>query len=288
MSILKEKMISLSIPSSRLDSFGIDIAEKISSIKKTGLTVAPEAGTQKMRDRINKNITEGQVSEMIRVVMSKGWRRIKLYFMAGLPLERDSDLNGMIEMVKNIRALGMKNVTVSVSGFIPKPHTPFQYAAQDTVHELHAKIRKLSLLKKICHFEFHKPEISFIEGVLSRGDRSLSEVILKVSDDGGYLEAWKDRFSFERWINAFKELDIVPEKYIRARGFNEKLPWDHINAGIRKEFLINEYKNTFNGIQTKDCRHFECSYCGVCFDINDSEHVLNIDNQGGNVFDKKT
>jgi len=274
MSILKEKMISLSIPSSRLDNFGIDIAEKISSIRKTGLTVAPEAGTQKLRDRINKNIRDEQIYEMIKIAMSKGWRRIKLYFMAGLPFETVSDLNGLIETVKGIRALGMKNVTVSVSGFIPKPHTPFQFAAQDTVHELHAKIRKLSSLKKICHFEFHKPEISFIEGVLSRGDRRLANVISHVSDEGGYLEAWKDRFSFERWLNAFKEFDVVPEKYISARGFHENLPWDHINSGIRKEFLINEFKNSFNGIQTKDCRHYECANCGVCFDINDSEHAL--------------
>ncbi len=284
--ILNEKMISLSIPSSRLDSFGIDIANKISSVRKTGLTVAPEAGTQKMRDRINKNIQEKQIFKMIEMALSKGWKRIKLYFMAGLPFETVSDLNGIIETVKKCRALGMKNISVSVSGFIPKPHTPFQYAAQDSVHELHGKIRKLSYLKKIANFEFHKPEISFVEGVLSRGDRNLSNVIQKVSEDGGYLEAWKDRFSSERWMVAFKEFDITPEKYIRARGFNERLPWDHIDSGIKKEFLINEYKKSFNGNQTEDCRHLDCSYCGVCFDLNDSHKASMKIKLGGNAFDK--
>jgi len=208
--------------------------------------------------------------------------------MAGLPFETDADLNGIIEIVKKCKALGMKNVSVSVSGFIPKPHTPFQFAAQDSVHELHAKIKKLSYLKKICNFEFHKPEISFIEGVLSRGDRRLSDVLLKVANDGGYLEAWKDKFSYERWLQAFKDFGIIPEKYIRARGFNEKLPWSHINPGIRSDFLMREYKKSFFGIQTNDCRQFECSYCGVCFDLDESKRVLKTNNQGGNAFDKKT
>jgi len=274
MVMLNENKISLSIPSSRLDQFGIDIAEKISTVRKTGLTVAPEAGTQKMRDRINKNILDEQIFDMIKIAISKGWKRIKLYFMAGLPFESDSDLKGIIDIVQKCRALGMKNVSVSVSGFIPKPHTPFQFAPQDTVHELHSKIKKLSYLKKISHFEFHKPEISFIEGVLSRGDRKLSEVILKVADEDGYLEAWKDKFSYERWLKAFKEFDIIPEKYISARGFNENLPWSHIDSGIRKEFLVNEYKKSFFGIQTNDCRRLECSFCGVCFDFEETKSLL--------------
>lgn len=274
LSLLNEKKIALSIPSSRLDQFGIDIAEKISTVRKTGLTVAPEAGTQKMRDRINKNISDEQIFEMIKVAVSKGWKKVKLYFMAGLPFEQDKDLTGIIEIVKSCKSLGMKNVSVSVSGFIPKPHTAFQFAAQDTVHELHAKIKKLSYLKKICHFEFHKPEISFIEGVLSRGDRQLAEVILKVANNGGYLEAWKDKFSYERWLQSFKEFDIMPEKYIRARGFNENLPWSHINSGIRKEFLVDEYKKSFLGLQTSDCRHYECSSCGVCFGFQEAHDIF--------------
>lgn len=286
MPLLNEKMVSLSIPSSRLDQFGIDIAEKISTVRKTGLTVAPEAGTQKMRNRINKNILDKQIYDMIKIAVAKGWKKIKLYFMAGLPFETDADLNGIIEIVKECRALGMKNVSVSVSGFIPKPHTPFQYAAQDSVHELHSKIKKLSYLRKLSHFEFHKPEISFIEGILSRGDRNLSNVILKVAREGGYLEAWKDKFSYERWITAFKEFDITPEKYIRARGFSENLPWDHIDSGIRKEFLVTEFKKSFYGIQTDDCRHFDCSNCGVCFDLEEAKNCLMKNNQGGNAFDK--
>lgn len=274
MPLLKHKMVALSIPSSRLDQFGLDIAEKISTVRKTGITVAPEAGTQKLRNRINKNIMDEQIYDMIRVAVAKGWKRIKLYFMAGLPFETDADLNGIIEIVKKCRALGMKNVSVSVSGFIPKPHTPFQFAAQDSVHELHSKIKKLSYLRKLSHFEFHRPEISFIEGILSRGDRRLSKAILKVAREGGYLEAWKDQFSYERWISAFKEFDIMPEKYISARGFHENLPWSHIDSGIRKEFLINEYKKSFFGIQTGNCRHFECTNCGVCFDLEEAKNVL--------------
>jgi len=282
---LNDKMISLSIPSSRIDQFGVAIAEKVSHVRKTGLTVAPEAGTQKMRDRINKNIYENQISEMIKVALSKGWKRVKLYFMAGLPFETDDDLNGIVETVKMCRILGMKNISVSVSGFIPKPHTPFQFTAQNSVHELHAKIRKLSILKNLSNFEFHRPEISFIEGVLSRGDRSLSKVLLKVVEKGGYLEAWKDQFSYERWISAFKEFDITPEKYIRARGFKEILPWDHIDSGIKKDFLIKEYQNSFIGFQTKDCKHHECTNCGVCFDLQDSKNIMKIYYQGGKTFD---
>ncbi|HPE39955.1 MAG TPA: TIGR03960 family B12-binding radical SAM protein [Bacteroidales bacterium] len=282
---LNEKKISLSIPSSRVDQFGVDIAEKVSHVRKTGLTVAPEAGTQRMRDRINKNINENQIFEMIKIALSKGWKRVKLYYMAGLPFETEGDLSGIIETVKKCRQLGMKNISVSVSGFIPKPHTPFQFAAQNSVHEMHSKIRKLSVLKNFSNFEFHRPEISFIEGVLSRGDRNLSKVLLKVVEKGGYLEAWKDQFSYERWSSSFKEFGITPEKYIRARGFKERLPWDHIDSGIKREFLIKEYQNSFIGFQTNDCKRNECTNCGVCFDLEDSKTIMKFNHQGGKAFD---
>ncbi len=284
---LKEEMISLSIPSSRLDKFGFEIADKISSLRKTGLTVAPEAGTQKMRDRINKNINDEDIFNMLEAAKSKGWKRVKLYFMAGLPFETASDLQGMIDTVKRIKQTGMKKISVSVAGFIPKPHTPFQYAAQDSIDELHSKIRKLAVLKKTAQFECHKPEISFVEGVLARGDRKLAPVIEFVSDNGGCLDAWKDRFSFERWQRAFKEHDIVPENYIRARGFKEKLPWDHIDTGIRKEFLIDEYKKTFSQELTQDCRSGSCCMCGVCFDLNDTKNKSYDKKQGVKVVDKE-
>jgi len=271
---LQKNKISLSIPSSRVDKFGIEIAEKIASVRKTGLTIAPEAGTQAMRDRINKNVEMINLTETVEAARSKGWKRIKLYFMAGLPFETDEDLVGIAEVVKEVRRLGMKKISASVSGFIPKPHTPFQYARQNSVDELHEKIKKLSFMKKFCQFEFHRPSISFIEGVLSRGDRRLAPVIVRVSEKGGYLEAWKDKFSFGRWLEVFEELDIEPESYTRARGFNEVFPWDHIDSGIRKEFLIEEYKKTEMEELTPDCRTGSCSVCGVCFDNAEAVEVV--------------
>lgn len=271
---LQKNKISLSVPSSRVDKFGIEIAEKIASVRKTGLTIAPEAGTQSMRDRINKNVEMQNLTETIDVAKSKGWKRVKLYFMAGLPYETDEDLAGIAEVVKEVKKLGMRKISASVSGFIPKAHTPFQYARQNSVDELHEKIKKLSFLKKFCQFEFHKPSISFIEGVLSRGDRTLAPVIAAVAEQGGYLEAWKDKFSFKRWLEVFEAFDINPEDYTRARDFDEIFPWDHIDSGIRKEFLIEEYKKTEKEELTQDCRTGSCSLCGVCFDNEEAAEMI--------------
>jgi radical SAM family uncharacterized protein len=287
---LQKNKISLSIPSSRVDKFGIEIAEKIASIRKTGLTIAPEAGTQSMRDRINKNVEMQNLIETIEAAKSKGWKRVKLYFMAGLPFETDEDLLGIAEVVKEVKKLGMRKISTSVSGFIPKPHTPFQYAQQASVDELHEKIKKLAFLKKFCQFEFHKPSISFIEGVLSRGDRKLAPVIEKIAEKGGYLESWKDKFSFVRWLETFEEFDIKPEDYTRARAFDEVFPWDHIDSGIRKEFLIEEFKKAEKGELTPDCRSGNCSFCGVSVDNEEAKKIIKDQNKesGGNFFDKQT
>ena len=274
---MKKKRISLSIPSSRADRFGVKIAERIASLRKTGLTIAPEAGSQRMRDRINKNIRLDDILEMVESAKAKGWKRIKLYFMAGLPGETEEDLDGIYDIVKRVKAIGIRKISVSVSGFIPKPHTPFQYSKQANVEELHQKLRYLSGLKKLSSYEFHKPEISFVEGVLSRGDRDLAGVIREVSANGGYLEAWRDRFDYARWQHAFEKEGIDPCRYTEERQFDKPLPWDHIDSGLGKHFLEKELKKSEEALSTPDCRDGTCTRCGVCYTIEEAKEQSPID-----------
>jgi len=263
---MKENTISISIPSTRVDRFGLEIGDKIAAVRKTGLTFAPEAGTQKMRDVINKNVTEEEILNTAEAAKQKGWSRLKLYFMGGLPMEKDEDLEAIIEIVKKIKKKGIKRISVSVAGFVPKPHTPFQFCKQATIDELHNKIRLLAVLKKHANFEFHKPEITRIEGVVARGDRNLAPIIEEISKDKGYLQGWKEGFDYHSWLEMFEKFSINPDDYTRERDIDEKLPWDHIDSGLKKEFLIDEYKKSVEGNLTPDCRWAECSACGVCFD----------------------
>ncbi len=263
---MKENTISISIPSTRVDRFGIDMGDKISSVRKTGLTFAPEAGTQRMRDIINKNVCEEEILNTAESARKKGWSRIKLYFMAGLPGETKEDLEEIMVIVKKIRKLGIKNVSVSVAGFVPKPHTPFQFCKQATIDELHGDIRTLAVLKKFAQFEFHKPEITHIEGIIARGDRKLAPVIERISGEKGYLQGWKEGFEYSKWLEQFEQEGIESGEYTRERALDEVMPWDHIDSGLSREFLIDEYKKSEQGKLTPDCRWAECSACGVCFD----------------------
>jgi len=223
---LRDRGISLSIPSTRADRFGLDLAEEISSLKKSGLTIAPEAGSQRLRDLIHKNLTEEDILSTVSLARQKGWRKIKLYFMVGLPQEEPEDLDAIVDLIRKIRGTGMKDIRISVAGFVPKPHTPFQYEKQATVDELYEKFNRLMPLRKWAKVEFHDPYLSFLEGIISRGDRKLAPLIQWVQERGGFLEAWKDLFDRNRWFQGLVALGLDPETYTGHRNEESPLPWD--------------------------------------------------------------
>ncbi len=275
---LKERGIALSLPSLRIDTFAVELAEQIQSIRKTGLTFAPEAGTARLRDVINKNVTEEDLLRTTEAAFRAGWHTVKLYFMIGLPTETDEDLEGIYLLAKKVAELGESvrrqtgagkrvTVTVSVSSFVPKAHTPFQWFAQDTREELRRKQRYLeSLFKKSrgLTLKYHDVEVSFIEGVLARGDRRVAGAIFEAWHLGAKLEGWSEFFSVTRWEEAFQESGIDPFFYAnRARQSTELLPWEIIDSGVSKEYLAREAAKALEGQSTADCREL-CEDCGVC------------------------
>jgi radical SAM family uncharacterized protein len=262
--MLNERVISLSIPSSRMDQFSLEIADRISHFRKTGLTFAPEAGTQRMRNVINKNLSEEEIIATIQSAKEGGWSRVKLYFMVGLPTETEEDILGIIELTKKIKNIGIKKISVSVAGFVPKPHTPFQYCEQVSVNTLHETLHRLLPLKAYASFELHKPEMSWVEGVLARGDRSLGRSLVQVAREGEGFEALQESFSYQRWRDAWEAYGIQPETYTSQRSTGETMPWDIIDSGLSKSFLISEYRKALAAETTPDCRNGVCSSCGVC------------------------
>jgi len=267
--------IGVSLPSLRLDSFSIDVVKEIQKIKKTGLTFAPEAGTQRLRNVINKGVSEENILDTYKSIFSLGWHRVKLYFMIGLPTETIEDLDGISEIAnlgtytfKNVKPEYMKKsvqVTVSTSCFVPKPFTPFQWMAQETVDGFYGKINhlKTKLLNKKVVYNYHDPATSVLEGVFARGDRRLSAVLVKAYQMGCKFDGWAEFFSMNVWNEAFKACDVDPDFYtIRERSFDEFLPWDLIDPGIDKAYLVNEYKKALNAEGTEDCR-LGCTGCGL-------------------------
>jgi len=263
--ILSERKVALSIPSTRMDSFGLEIAQKIASIRKTGLTFAPETAKQRLRDVINKNISDDDVWKTIISAKDAGWRRIKLYFMIGLPSEKDEDIEDIARLIEKVKRIGFKDLSVSVAVFVPKPHTPFQFVRQISVEEALEKRRIIMRARRYAHISFHNPWMSMIEGVLSRGDRKLLKLVLKANELGCIFDEWKEMFDKEKWMKAFEETSIDPADYMGPFDLEEPLPWDHIDLGISKDFLIEEYRKSLEGIRTGDCRWERCSLCGVCF-----------------------
>jgi radical SAM family uncharacterized protein len=269
------KKIGVSVPSLRLDSFSIKLIEEIQKVRKTGLTFAPEAGTQRLRDVINKGITEKDLTEATANAFELGWNSVKLYFMIGLPTETYKDLDGIVDLgykvvdiyydtPKEKRGKGL-NVTISTSSFVPKPFTPFQWEPQDTTETL---VEKQNYLKdKLRHrniiYNYHDSKTSFLEAVFARGDRKLSDVLIKAWEMGCKFDGWQEHFRYETWIKAFDECGIDPSFYAnRKRKYDEILPWDHIDIGVTKKYLINENEKSKEGKLTQDCRS-QCTGCGI-------------------------
>lgn len=272
----KEK-ISLSLPSLRLDSFSMELMEKVQKVRKSSLTFAPEAGSQRMRDVINKNITEEDLLTAAKTAFEGGYSSIKLYFMMGLPFETIEDVCAIADLSKKVvreylslpkekRSPGLR-ITASVASFVPKAFTPFQWAKQDGRDTLREKQYALkdAMNDKRVKYNYHEAPVSALEGVFARGDRRLSKVLLKAHSLGVRFDGWSDQFSQEKWDRAFEECGIDPKFYTRERSFDETLPWDMIDVGVTKEFLIREAKKAKEGITTPHCRE-KCSGCGAsCF-----------------------
>ena len=272
---MKDKRVSISLPSLRIDSVLKESLEETQQVKKSSLTFAPEAGTQRLRDVINKGVTEEDLLEKARDAFEGGWSSVKLYFMDGLPTETTEDLDGIADLARKVvaeyfkvpkdqRAKGLR-VTVSASTFVPKPFTPFQWAAQDTIPQIREKQDHLKSVLNIkgVHFNWHEPHLSFLEACFARGDRRLGKVMKLAFEKGCYLDGWNDQFHFDLWMEAFRESGLDPAFYAnRERGKDEIFPWDHIDSGVTKAFLWREKEKSDRAETTRDCRK-GCNGCGM-------------------------
>ncbi len=266
------KDLTLSLPSLRTDSSSVRLVDSLPSRRKTGLTFAPEAGSERLRRTINKYVPEDEILETAAAAFNKGWSSLKLYFMLGLPTETMDDVREIGQLVDKIGSLGRKakgkrpQIRVSVSTFVPKPHTPFQWVAQASQTELEAKheLLKLGLRRTGSRLSWTDPKVSQLEAVLSRGDRRLGKVIYRAWQLGSTFDAWDEHFNYENWLRAFDEARLEPSFYAqRERPLDELLPWAHIDAGVTTAFLKQEYQRILDGRETPDCRNKACNACGL-------------------------
>jgi radical SAM family uncharacterized protein len=261
--------LTLSFPSLRLDSFSIKLMESLYHQKRTGLTFAPEAGSERLRRVINKAASEEELLAPIATALDKGWTNFKLYFMIGLPTETVGDIQSIIDLVAKIRRLGewqRPKVKISLSTFIPKPHTPFQWVAQDSEEQLSLKhqMLKQGLRHLGVDLSWQDPKVSELEAVLSRGDRRLGKAIYRAWQLGSSFDAWSERFNYQNWLQAFDETGLNPSFYAsRHRDLDELLPWSHIDVGVSSEFLKREYQRAWEEKETPDCRQGQCNVCGL-------------------------
>jgi len=263
--------IAVSLPSLRVGTLTEGLIDEIKKVRKTGFTLAPEAGSERMRRVINKGITEADLLETAFNVYRAGWRTIKLYFMIGLPGETTEDVQQIAGLARQVKDQAKRSgnpgeVNVSVSNFVPKAHTPFQWEAQISTDEILEKqyLLHTELKKRKLRLKWHDAPLSFMEGVFARGDRRLAPVIARAVELGCRFDGWGDHFSLERWLQAFAECGIQPEWYLRRRELDEVLPWDHLDCGVTREFLLKERELALGEAATADCRHGSCSACGVC------------------------
>ena len=266
--------INLSVPSLRADNFSRELMQKLQTLRKSGLTFAPEAGTQRLRDVINKNLTEDEILSSCAIAFSGGWNNVKLYFMLGLPTETDEDVLGIAELVFKIictwkecasnKKRGLR-VHVATAYFVPKPHTPFQWEQQITPEEYlrRCKLLKSHFYSKSIEYNYHAPDLSRLESVFARGDRRVGAVIEEAMNRGARLDGWDEHFSYQTWLDAFEACGVDPDFYtVRGYGEDELLPWDMMDIGVSKKFLLRERKQAYAGIVTPDCRQ-GCSGCGA-------------------------
>ncbi len=277
MDFLRRDRTAISLPSLRVGTLSGRVAEEIRRVKKTGFTLAPEAGSPGLRKVINKEISEEALIRTVKEVVGLGWRAIKLYFMIGLPTETDEDVAEIARLVREVVGVagrGRFKVSVSVSTFVPKPFTPFQWVQQIEEWVSRERLRflrdRLSPLR--VDFRWHDTRMSILEGVFARGDRRLGRVLLRAFTKGCRFDGWADRFDFERWRSAFREEGMDMGFYVRERSFDEILPWDHIDAGIDKKFLLADYRRALSHRVIEDCRYDTCTGCGVC----DFETIRNV------------
>ena len=274
MTDFRDEEVSFSLPSLRIDSFSIDLAHKMQQVRKSGLTFAPEAGTQRLRDVINKGVTEENLMSACGSAFRQGWKQVKLYFMMGLPTETDEDIIGIAKLAKKVVDLyteikgrrGVK-VTISVACFVPKPYTPFQWFGQLPITEFERRQRLLKehITDRSITFNYHDARLSVIEGVFARGDRRLAPVLYQAWQDGAKFDGWSDLYQHETWLRSFEKCGIDMAYYNeRTRNFNEALPWEITTPGVNKEFLLREWQQAMAGALTEDCRRGKCSACGIC------------------------
>jgi radical SAM family uncharacterized protein len=266
--------VNVSLPSLRIDSFSVDLASKFQSARKSSLTFAPEAGSERLRRVINKGVTANDLLNASETAFKAGWQKLKLYFMIGLPTETEEDLAGIVEMVEAVYKIGKRihprtsalRITASISTFVPKSHTPFQWEAQISIEETKKKQRYLQEHLRGRHIElsWHDPLTSKLEGIFARGDRRLGRIIYHAWLKGTQFDGWSDQLKYPLWMDAFTENNLDPDFYLRQRALDEVLPWSHIHSGISEIFLRQEYNKALEGSLTPDCRDAACSNCGVC------------------------
>ena len=282
---MEPRKVNLSLPSLRIDSFSLDLMEKAQKVRKSGLTFAPEGGTQRLRNVINKGVTEEDLINSVTLAFSGGWNGVKLYFMIGLPTETEEDIKGISDLGNKVvdayykvpkekRGRGL-NVTISTSSFVPKPFTPFQWEPQDSIETLREKQKflKSCITSKHIKYNWHDPKLSFLEAIFARGDRKTGKVLIKAWEKGCHFDSWGEHFKFDKWMEAFDECGIDPHFYAnRVRSVDEVLPWDHIDIGVTREFFIKEKEKALRGELTVNCLE-GCSGCGaasfgggICFE----------------------
>ncbi|MDY3118547.1 MAG: TIGR03960 family B12-binding radical SAM protein [Peptoniphilus sp.] len=271
----EDKNVGISLPSLRLDSFIVDVLKEIEKVRKSGLTFAPEAGSQRMRNVINKNVTEDDLMRVVDAVFHEGWSRIKLYFMIGLPGETLDDVLGIAHLAYKVKDAffnrpkeeiqGNFRVTASASCFVPKGFTPFQWVGQNTIDEFFEKIRavKGAVRDPKVKFQYHEPYVSRMEGILARGDRRIGKLLLRAYENGQIFDGWSEYFHYDVWVKSMEEAGIDGDFYAnRTRGRDEVLPWDFIDIGVKKDYLWKEYEKSKEAMTTPDCRK-RCNGCGM-------------------------
>jgi radical SAM family uncharacterized protein len=268
----RDDSLKISLPSLRLDSFSVALMDAITAGKKTSLTFAPEAGSERLRRVINKSLTDDVIINTLAVACSHGWNNVKLYFMLGLPTETSEDIEAIAALARRAgtdiaKQCGRRlNIKLSASAFVPKPHTPFQWVGQVNRDEMNDRIDILrrGLKKSGTRLTWQDPRVSFLEAVLSRGDRRLSRVIHTAWRLGAGFDAWSERFRYDLWLKAFEDCSIDPSFYAnRTRPLDEVLPWNHIDTGVSIDYLKREYINSTNETATDDCRVGRCNHCGL-------------------------